>query len=162
MTAVAWNEDIIAWESRVQSGGMNFETRVPKVRVINGKVYAFSGDMDAFDHIIKWEQDGCDLLESAMPETEWTLVVWEPGQETAFYTNFVPMKSWTWPVHAIGSGAQIAIAAMRAGADPRRAVEIACELDPGCGGPVHTLSLKDALGGAEAGKKPIRLASVKK
>lgn len=161
MTTIAWNEDTIAWESRIQTNGMNFDTRVPKVRVFKNKIYAFAGDMDAADHMIVWEQDGCDV-DAFFPDTEWTLVVWEKDQDIAFYSHFVPVRSWSWPVHAIGTGSMIAIAAMRAGADPRRAVEIACDLDPNSGGEIHTLSIKDALGGPVAGKNPIRVIGGKK
>lgn len=42
---------------------------------------------------------------------------------------------------AIGSGSQLALAAMMAGAGPERAVEIACELDPSSGRPVNSINL---------------------
>lgn len=45
------------------------------------------------------------------------------------------------PFHADGSGCAIAIGAMAAGADAKRAVEIACDYDTQCGGPVHVLTL---------------------
>jgi hypothetical protein len=43
--------------------------------------------------------------------------------------------------HVVGTGGSLAHAAMLAGASPRRAVEIACEISNGCGLPVQELSL---------------------
>ncbi len=50
--------------------------------------------------------------------------------------------SWfpvTAPFVAIGSGRDIAMGAMAAGATAMEAAEIACEFSVGCGGPVHVL-----------------------
>lgn len=44
--------------------------------------------------------------------------------------------------HGIGSGGGYAVAAFKAGAAPRRAVEIACEIDVNSGGQIHTHKLK--------------------
>lgn len=44
--------------------------------------------------------------------------------------------------HGIGSGGNCAIAAFMAGADPKKAVEIACQIDTGSGGAVHVHKLK--------------------
>ena len=43
---------------------------------------------------------------------------------------------------AVGSGASAAMGAFRAGADPKKAVEIACEIDSGSGGAVVVHKLK--------------------
>ena len=44
--------------------------------------------------------------------------------------------------HGVGSGGPCAIAAYKAGVDPKRAVEIACEIDNGSGGEVIVHELK--------------------
>lgn len=44
--------------------------------------------------------------------------------------------------HAVGSGGPCALAAFMAGADPKRAVEIACEIDAHSGGAVIVHKLK--------------------
>ena len=44
--------------------------------------------------------------------------------------------------HGIGSGGGYAVAAHKAGVDPKRAVEIACEIDNGSGGEVIVHELK--------------------
>lgn len=42
--------------------------------------------------------------------------------------------------HAIGSGAQAALGAMRYGASAYEAANIACEIDPACGRPIIVMS----------------------
>lgn len=44
--------------------------------------------------------------------------------------------------HGIGSGGGYAVAAFMAGADPKKAVDIACEIDNESGGDVHVHALK--------------------
>jgi hypothetical protein len=46
--------------------------------------------------------------------------------------------------HIVGNGGKLAHAAMVAGASPRRAVEIACEISNDCGLPVQELALLPA------------------
>lgn len=46
--------------------------------------------------------------------------------------------------YAIGSGAKAALGALHAGASARRAVEIACQIDPSTGPPVVTMRLGSA------------------
>jgi hypothetical protein len=46
------------------------------------------------------------------------------------------------PFYAIGSGAKAALGAMHAGASARRAVEIACRIDPYSTPPIVTMRLK--------------------
>lgn len=43
--------------------------------------------------------------------------------------------------YAVGSGAKAAMGAMHMGADARRAVEIACKIDPYSAPPIYTMSL---------------------
>lgn len=58
-----------------------------------------------------------------------------------YYTDNVPYPLAVLPPFAIGSGADYAMGAMRHGASPRQAAEIACELCISCGGPVQVLDL---------------------
>ena len=44
--------------------------------------------------------------------------------------------------HAIGSGGNAALGAFMAGADARKAVEIACRIDAGSGGDIHVHRMK--------------------
>lgn len=57
----------------------------------------------------------------------------------------VPYHAGTWLVNrgctAVGSGAAVAIGAMRAGKSSREAVAIACEVEPNCKLPVHSYEL---------------------
>ena len=45
--------------------------------------------------------------------------------------------------YGVGSGSKAARAAMMMGADPERAIEVACAVDDNCGPPIQVLKLKD-------------------
>lgn len=49
-------------------------------------------------------------------------------------------------VFAVGSGAAYALGALRAGASPKQAVEIAAEFDPSTSGPIHTYTFGETHG----------------
>lgn len=162
MSIVAWNKEVIAWDSQSTLGGtMKLPSLDDKVKVANGKVYALTGSQDIFDWLIKWEQTGANPDDIPV-DTPWTFVVFEADKPPAFYNHEIPLASWVWPQHAIGTGTPYALAAMRAGADPIRAAEIAAELDTSCGPPIKSLRFADVLGAPKEKRKSVRVVSMKK
>jgi ATP-dependent HslUV protease subunit HslV len=105
----------------------------------DGGVIAGSG---AFGEVLRfkdWIVDGADP--SKQPELKESDVIWI--QSDGSFTEFDPSGRLTYeaPFYAIGSGREIAIGAMAAGATAEGAVRIACEWDGGTGGEVHVVRL---------------------
>lgn len=63
------------------------------------------------------------------------------GEIFLFVDAYYPSGPLAGDFFTIGSGRKYALGALQAGADALRAVEIACELDSMCGGPVAALNL---------------------
>lgn len=72
---------------------------------------------------------------------EWEALVWTPGAAYYYDEALVPTLI-TEPYYVIGSGAQAALGALRAGCTSPEAVGIACGIDPCSGFPVVTEVLK--------------------
>lgn len=72
---------------------------------------------------------------------EWEAIVWTPCAAYYYDEALVPTLI-TEPYYVIGSGAQAALGALRAGCTAPEAVGIACGIDPGSGFPIVTEVLK--------------------
>lgn len=94
-----------------------------------------------------WVERGCPLptSDSMQPESFELLLV-RPGGEV-FYANNAPTLTGplTGEYWAAGSGSHFALGAMCMGADARRAVEVASELDVWSGNGLDSLSLNGTL-----------------
>jgi ATP-dependent protease HslVU (ClpYQ) peptidase subunit len=105
-----------------------------KVFRIRGAVVGFAGDIAAINAAKAWMRAG-SLSAHAPRDGNTTALILTPGRlQTWDATNgFVTIeRGW----HAIGSGGACAQAAMLAGVNVRRAVQITCEVHSSCGGGV--------------------------
>ena len=66
--------------------------------------------------------------------------VYTTGDVVMYFDSVYPNKVVA-DFYAIGSGNELALGAMAAGADARRAVEIAIMLDTSSGGEIHTMNV---------------------
>ncbi len=109
-------------------------------------ILGFSGTAGLVDALEKWWRDGADP--AAAPrlggDCHWSLLVMSKRDGLTYYSDNVPYPLVVLPPFAIGSGADYAMGAMKHGASPRQAAEIACELCVSCGGPVQVLDLVEA------------------
>jgi hypothetical protein len=99
-----------------------------------------AGDVVAVRQFVAWYLDGQRTPKPKIPDSFCCLVL---NPEGLFYwaSNLVPV-----PIergfHAIGSGGNAALGAMLAGANVKKAVEIACQVDTASGGEVVLHKLK--------------------
>lgn len=133
MTTILATHEAMWADNRVCDGEMIHPNPHPKVVYENGWLIGIAGHLHAITLYRRWaarnfaigmgprelEDDGSAVL--ALSATG--LLTFERG---------IPI--WGRPPEAIGSGSYFAVAALKAGADPRRAVEIAIDLDPYSGG----------------------------
>lgn len=116
-----------------------------KIHKINGHLVAFSGNLNIGISLLEWfragfrpaDYPGCDVGD----ESSSLLVITPERKILAFESNKPVAICFEGEWHTRGSGGDFASAAFMMGADPARAVEVACELDIYSGGGIDVLSL---------------------
>ena len=154
MTVIAFDRTHIAWDGLVTVSSEIYATNAKKVKVADGTIYGFAGDLGIMDVMIGWNRRGAKQSEfdkssgrlRHYDDAEYeSLVV--TRREVCTYTSDVHFKTIIPDIHAIGSGASYARGALRARANAFRAVRIACGLDTGCGGEIIVMAFTDVWPG---------------
>jgi ATP-dependent protease HslVU (ClpYQ) peptidase subunit len=147
MTTIATDGRTIAADGLVTAGIERIDTSARKIVRVDGLIYALCGRTSALRPLVRWHQDGADPDTVPKVGGEWGLVVIDPNQPHAhYYHNDALFPSFVPYPCAFGTGEQFARGAMLAGADPRRAVEIAAECDVNTGGTITHLDIGPAIG----------------
>lgn len=140
MTTIAWDGATVAADGKAVTGNGNVITLRERKLMVNGRVvYALTGAAWMFDALVAWARSTGD--EPPKCEEEWTLIEFDgvvrfTSEKMAPHWVTVERAPWAW-----GSGTDLAIGAMLAGASARRAVEIACQVDNGSGGTITEIDL---------------------
>lgn len=149
MTTIAWDEEIIAWDSLITMGDEKYvHHNTQKVVSHKGRVFTLCGNAGLLKKtLIPWWEKGHKA--DAAPDGDWDMVV--IGTDGAFlYSSGSPGAEVSTPsTFALGSGSMAARAALMCGKEPAIAVNIAAALDKSTGGPVNWLRLSDHV------KKPV-------
>lgn len=144
MTVIVWDGKTLAADKRAVSAGYGGGT-VTKIHRWEGGLMGFSGDYDLGIAMLDWLRAGASP--SQYPQRQRTedytavIVVRRDGTVVRYEREPVPMPFQNVP-QAMGSGRDYALAAIHLGCDARRAVEVACALDVGCGNGIDTLTLE--------------------
>lgn len=109
---------------------------VLKVCKVEGSLWGFAGSVTQWLIFLKWLNGGDKHTD--LDEFE-VLQIDEKGKVFYWGQRLQPVE--VGHPAAIGSGGAYAMGAMMAGASPRKAVEIACELDSYSGGKIRGLRL---------------------
>ena len=143
MTCIAWDGTTLAADRRCCYGNMINE--VTKIYRVNGLLVGGSGDFPFILAMIEWIRDG--RKPEAFPKhqsdkDDWQsiLVIELNGAPSIYERTPYPIRQEQAHV-AIGSGREVARAAMYLGKTAREAVEVACALDSSCGNGIDTLTL---------------------
>jgi len=140
MTTIAYDGKIVAADSMCL-GECHY--RVNKLTRTHGKIIGCSGGWSESNRFIRWMKDNCPAGSRPEFSEEFNaLVVHLDGSYRVFEKELEPM-AFEDRFFAIGSGQAAAMGAMRAGANAKRAVEIACDVDPYSRGPVKFMRLKE-------------------
>jgi ATP-dependent protease HslVU (ClpYQ) peptidase subunit len=154
MTTIAIRDGIIAFDSRIKDGNTISPSSIKKVRYSEKlkAILAFCGTISVAAASMRkleklglpwrkaWKEGATLGLDS---DTE-ILVIEDNGS----VYEFVGDDNWILTegeFFAYGSGSVAAIAAMHAGANAKRSVEIACMVDSNSAPPVLTLDIADCI-----------------
>ena len=147
MTVIAADGTHIVADGRTLFGHSEIgleDTR--KIVVRDRVIYAISGVGVLLEPLIAWHLSGATPSDApACAGEAWSFLVIDaagPG----YYCHQAPYRGrMNYPL-TLGCGADYALGAMLAGADARRAVEIACSKDAKCGGEIQVIDIAEALG----------------
>jgi hypothetical protein len=175
VTVIAWRAGIMACDSRWSSNGTQTVSLIKIKRLSSGALLGGAGDNDsrAVEELLDKVRDPSKLpSRKELAETKCDfagLLAFPRGGVYVIQTGihddngYPPADSeddyGIWPATtmggyaAVGSGGDVALAAMDAGATAKRAVEIACVRNIYCALPVHVVRLHDANGKVPRGKK---------
>lgn len=136
MSTIAYKDGVLAADTACICNGV-YEGRISKTeRCLDGTIVAVTGDAAALAPFRDWISSGSKKDERPNVEDFSGLVVRPGGSVRNYDTHFVPLDI-TADFYAIGSGRDIALGAMAAGASAKEAVEIACRYDVGSRAPVE-------------------------
>lgn len=146
MTTVAWDGRTLCGDTQVSRGTVRgrIKTKVFRLAYQGEHVLVgISGNQAHAMRIIEWIEAGSP--EDAKPDIpgddhgDCLLII--RGRAFRLESGLFPLLIEE-PFFAIGSGAEMAIAAMHCGRTAREAVEVACEYDIHTSGPITEVSLE--------------------
>lgn len=148
MTVIAWDGVTLAADKRMSDNG--YPATVTKIhRAPDGALLGGSGNSDALVALRGWYCNGA--IRSEYPDNrvgddkcKACLLVITPEAKVMLYLTGPDPVEIEDRMFATGSGADFALAAMHLGHDAKKAVEVACVLDTGCGNGIDTLTLESA------------------
>lgn len=152
MTTIAFDGITLACDSAWTLNDTFTSSKTKLIRLPTGALYAAAGHIDDRDLVALLRDTPCSYqmpdgaaLDAITSDLR-ALVIFPSGDVWLIdtggeYCGAMPIHS---PCVAIGSGANIALGAMDAGADAKRAIEIACNRDAYTRGPVHTMTLGES------------------
>jgi len=138
MTTIAYRDGVMAADSHVGCNGVRSGT-ARKVFEHDGGAIAGSGSFGEVLRFKDWIVAGAD--EDARPELKESNLIW--FRRDGSFIEYDPAGSLSFeaPFYAIGSGREIAIGAMAAGATAEEAVRIASDWDSETGGEIVTVEI---------------------
>lgn len=145
MTCIAWDGRVLAADKRANVAG--YAATVTKImRTPAGELIGASGDFDTGRALMAWYCDGADA--ATYPDNRegeycraYLMVITREGKVHKYEREPIALP-FEDRFAATGSGRDYALAVMHLGHSARKAVEVACALDVGCGNGIDILRLK--------------------
>lgn len=140
MTTIAFCAGVLAADSQATAGG-KFEGSVTKIAKRGQFLAAVCGLAPASRAFLDWFRSGmpgdCPPL-GDKDDSAWGFIYTPENRVLWFKPS--GLEDFHAPIHSTGSGSEIALGAMHAGATPEEAVAIAAKLDIHTGGDITVLT----------------------
>lgn len=141
MTVIAWDGRTLAADKRCSYG--NSVRTVTKIRrLADGRLAGIAGSGAAGEAVIAWLNAGSGphyYPEIQKSDDHASVLVIERDGSVLEYSKTAHPERYEDKFIAIGSGRDFAVAAMHCGRTAVEAVELACQLDTGCGNGIDVL-----------------------
>lgn len=134
MTVIAWDGKTLAADKLANFGGLG--RAVTKIHRVGDLLVAASGTTWAAAEALAWVERGRkpeDFPPGLRDKDDWVPILVIENRQCLLYERSPYPTEIEDGVFAMGNGRDFALAAMRMGADARRAVEVACYFCPDCG-----------------------------
>jgi ATP-dependent protease HslVU (ClpYQ) peptidase subunit len=154
MTVICYKDGIIAADTRLThcDAGIMRGTKLFRKRVgRRDHILGFAGHMSYATVYLDWYCSGKpmpDQLRSMSPDNNFSVLILIGKQLYEADSICRPVEVEA-KFHAVGSGAQAALGAMRYGASALEAANIACDIDPTCGRPIVLMSTQPTKRGSK-------------
>lgn len=141
MTTIAYRAGLLAADSQATGGGIKDCSIVKLARNERGDLCAAAGDAGFISRFLGWFIGGEKHDVPDRGDGNEGVIIRADGSITGFDKggDYLVIA----PYYAVGSGRQLALGAMAAGATAAQAVEAAIKHDVYSGGPVSTLSHRE-------------------
>lgn len=145
MTVIAFDGKTLAADRQSTSGDCMAYTVRKIARTPDGCLIAACGDAAHAGQLMRWAMGGFSGPFPAAPSREAYADLWcvQPDGAIRKYENSPEPSHYLDTMFVAGCGREAAMGAMVMGADARRAVEVACEVNIHCGMGIDTLSLEE-------------------
>ena len=146
MSVVAWKAGVMASDSKAYGGSYESSpgTKHKTDRLPDGSLLGIISSVVGLpERFRRWVAAGSDPAAWLGDAPVMRALHVKPDGEVFLYDDSIyPSGPIECAAYAIGSGGAYAVGAMAFGAPAKQAVYIALDIDPHCGGPVHTLTLE--------------------
>jgi len=136
MTTIAYKDRKIASDCGITSYNHVADGFMRKFVNKNGVFALAAGNVSVVSHFLDWFKDGCKGIYHNKGDDADLMIITPDGKAVIFAGTYMSLSKCD--CIAIGSGAQIAIGAMYAGASALEAVKIARKVDAHTFGPIIT------------------------
>lgn len=159
MSTVVYRDGILAADRQITGDNMILG-KVQKIFVAGDCLVGITGAYSDAVAFVRWAETGFDP--KRRPNTERDVEAVVVQRDGSFHVRTSPLwieEPITTDYYASGSGSHIAIGALAMGADPAKAVQVACEYDIFSGGGIDVLTIKDIPAPRRATKRTTRSKS---
>lgn len=143
MTTIAYRDGIMAADGKRNDANDVKRGEVKKIHLFDDCIVGVSGDVPSITRFLDWVGSGMpqDNMPEMVSEKGFTATIVDAGGDVEIWQSDLTPMMQDAPFYASGSGYEIAMGAMAAGASAEEAVEIACEYDAHSGGPVQVVNV---------------------
>lgn len=147
MTTIAYRNGIMAGDTQASFNSTCIGESIKIRKGNNGNLYGFSGSIVEADEAFEFLQDDTKTIKKPIKftdnETFYTIIEVIVTGAVFIYEGTVDPIQFKAPFYAQGSGSDLALGAMAAGASAEEAVKIACKYNIYSSEPVTIISLNE-------------------
>lgn len=141
MTVVCYKDGILAADSQMSAGDAIVTLSFKKLAKGPGVIGGFSGRANNIPTYRKWVKKGAKKKDIPSKNTDGMIIRGTKKDPKIYIVDDGLLIRIYDKTHAVGSGANVALGAMSAGASAQEAVRITMKHNHSCGGKVMTVTL---------------------
>jgi ATP-dependent protease HslVU (ClpYQ) peptidase subunit len=142
VTIVAYRSGVMASDSATSSDCLNLASMRKITRTPNGTLVGAAGSAYYIHMFLEWAEKGFNPKKKPPAPDDFTGFIVHPDERAFFIESDLVFYPVSAPFFSLGSGADVALGAMAAGATAIKAVQIAIDYCHACKGPIQVFHLK--------------------